>query len=238
MACRIYRPPSRWRRRTSARSRMRYGRREAPSIPPMSSQPKGLPLGINLRTVVRQGKRGADDNWTWIVKTIENRTLDSPWHTVPSIAVDHQNFVHVAYNMHNMPWQYSVSRQPGSLDAFDFRGEAFSLFRARRCPVPEPDTLSRSRQRSDPRHADHLPDILYGSQRRSLGHLSVCPQTQSRLVRANLWVRYRPIRFSPPVVDGCRREGPGRSQRCFPRQFEQRRRRRHRILLQSRLVGQ
>ncbi|MGC2395030.1 MAG: BNR-4 repeat-containing protein, partial [Rhodomicrobium sp.] len=88
---------------------------------------EGTPLGINLRTVVRQGKRGADDNWTWIVKTIENRTLDSPWHTVPSIAVDHENFVHVAYNMHNMPWQYSVSRQPGSLDAFDFRGEALSL---------------------------------------------------------------------------------------------------------------
>ena len=26
-----------------------------------------------------------------------------------------------------MPWQYSVSHQPGSVDAFDFRGEALSL---------------------------------------------------------------------------------------------------------------
>ena len=88
---------------------------------------EGAAVGINLRTVVRQGRQDADGNWTWTVKTVENRTLDSPWHTVPSIAVDRENFVHVAYNMHNMPWQYSVSLEPGSIDVFNFRGDALSL---------------------------------------------------------------------------------------------------------------
>ena len=88
---------------------------------------EGTAVGINLRTVVRQGRRQADGQWTWRAKTVEDRTLDSPWHTVPSIAVDREKFVHVAYNMHNMPWQYSVSRGAGSIDVFDFRGEALSL---------------------------------------------------------------------------------------------------------------
>jgi hypothetical protein len=88
---------------------------------------EGTPVGINLRTVVRQGRREADGHWTWTAKTVEDRTLDSPWHTVPSVAVDRENFVHVAYNMHNMPWQYSVSRGAGSIGVFDFRGEALSL---------------------------------------------------------------------------------------------------------------
>jgi hypothetical protein len=86
----------------------------------------GVAIGINLRTVLRQGRREGDQ-WTWTAKTIEDRTLDSPWHTVPSIAIDHENFAHVAYNMHNMPWQYSLSHEPGSIDVFDFRGEALSL---------------------------------------------------------------------------------------------------------------
>ena len=87
----------------------------------------GTAIGINLQTIVRQGRRQADGQWTWTAKTIEGRTLDSPWHTAPSIAVDHENFVHAVYNMHNMPWQYSVSREPGSIDVFDFRGDALSL---------------------------------------------------------------------------------------------------------------
>jgi hypothetical protein len=88
---------------------------------------EGTSLGINLRTVIRQGRREAAGDWTWTARTAENRTLDDPWHTVPSIAVDRENFVHVVYNMHNMPWQYSLSRKPNSIDVLDFRGEALSL---------------------------------------------------------------------------------------------------------------
>jgi hypothetical protein len=35
-------------------------------------------------------------------------------------------YVHVVYNMHNMPWQYSVSRRPYDISRFDFRGQALS----------------------------------------------------------------------------------------------------------------
>ena len=44
----------------------------------MLNQPKGSSFGINLRTIVRQGRRGADDNWTWIAKTVETERSIAP----------------------------------------------------------------------------------------------------------------------------------------------------------------
>jgi hypothetical protein len=79
--------------------------------------------GINLHTVVRHGRKNADGNWQWRKTTIETETLDDPYHTQASIGVDERGFIHVAYNMHNMPWQYSVSESSGSIEHFVFRGE-------------------------------------------------------------------------------------------------------------------
>ncbi|HYD32272.1 MAG TPA: BNR-4 repeat-containing protein [Azospirillaceae bacterium] len=85
---------------------------------------EGPATGTNLRTVVRKGTRGKDGAWTWAVHVIEPRTIHDPWHNVPSIAVDRGGFVHVAYNMHNMPWQYAVSERAEDISGFVFRGEA------------------------------------------------------------------------------------------------------------------
>ncbi|HYD31221.1 MAG TPA: BNR-4 repeat-containing protein, partial [Azospirillaceae bacterium] len=40
-----------------------------------------------------------------------------------SIAVDRDGYIHVAYNMHNMPWQYAVSEKPGDISRFVFKGQ-------------------------------------------------------------------------------------------------------------------
>lgn len=81
---------------------------------------------MNLRTVVRKGQRQPDGGWRWEEKLIEPRTLRDAWHTQASIALDKRGHVHVAYNMHNMPWQYAVSRQPYDIRNFEFRGQAVS----------------------------------------------------------------------------------------------------------------
>jgi hypothetical protein len=81
----------------------------------------------NLRTVVRKGVKDAQTgNWEWQAFTIDDTTLDDMYHTAPSIAVDKNGFIHVAYNMHNMPWQYYVSKLPRDVSKFDFKGESFS----------------------------------------------------------------------------------------------------------------
>lgn len=81
---------------------------------------------MNLRTVVRKGQRQEDGSWRWEEKLIEPRTLRDMWHTQASIALDRNGYVHVAYNMHNMPWQYAVSRRPYDIGEFEFRGQAVS----------------------------------------------------------------------------------------------------------------
>lgn len=80
----------------------------------------------NLRTVVRLGSRDSTGRWSWESKVIEDRTLRDPWHTQASVAFDRHGFIHVAYNMHNMPWQYSVSTAPMSIAGFAFRGQPVS----------------------------------------------------------------------------------------------------------------
>lgn len=80
--------------------------------------------GVNLRTVVRKGKRNASGQWTWTSSVVESRTLRDEYHAQASIALDKLGYVHVAYNMHNMPWQYSVSKNPLDISSWEFRGQA------------------------------------------------------------------------------------------------------------------
>jgi len=88
--------------------------------------PDGVNNRINLKTVVRKGTIRADGTWTWEKNVIENRTLDDRYHTQPSIAVDKNGYIHIVYNMHNMPWQYKVSKRPDDISEFEFKGEALS----------------------------------------------------------------------------------------------------------------
>ncbi|MDP4299064.1 BNR-4 repeat-containing protein [Leptothrix discophora] len=76
-----------------------------------------------LKTIVRMGRRGANGVWGWAETIVDARTMRNPWHTQPSIAFDRSGYIHIAYGMHNMPWQYSRSMHPYSVDNFIFRGE-------------------------------------------------------------------------------------------------------------------
>lgn len=80
-----------------------------------------------LRTVIRLGARNISGGWTWHTRTIENRTLHDPYHTQPSVAFDRDGHIHVAYNMHHVPWQYAVSSKPYDIDSIEFRGEAVTM---------------------------------------------------------------------------------------------------------------
>ncbi|MEQ1784515.1 MAG: BNR-4 repeat-containing protein, partial [Hyphomonadaceae bacterium] len=82
--------------------------------------------GVNLRTVVRLGVKSADGTWRWTTQLIEARTLLDPWHTQASVAFDKRGHVHIAYNMHNMPWQYVVSKRPYDIGEFAFKGQPVS----------------------------------------------------------------------------------------------------------------
>lgn len=88
--------------------------------------PVGISNGVNLRTVVRKGyqRKGA---WMWETTVIDDATLDDVYHTQASIAIDKAGYVHVAYNMHHMPWQYAISKRPGDIASFDFKGDEISL---------------------------------------------------------------------------------------------------------------
>lgn len=100
------------------------------------------PDASRLLTVVRRGESDGSGHWQRIV--IEPRTLPDAYHTQPSVGVDRRGHVHVAYNMHNMPWQYSVSRRPCRIDELEFRGEAvtdaelYTVFELNRTPFPGP----------------------------------------------------------------------------------------------------
>lgn len=78
-----------------------------------------------LNTVVREGKKVGGD-WQWETTTLDTHTLLDPYHTQPSLAFDRNGYIHVAYNMHNLPWQYAISEQPYSVGRFEFHGEAVS----------------------------------------------------------------------------------------------------------------
>ncbi len=88
--------------------------------------PDGDTNDTNLRTVVRQGQQQDDGSWQWTQALVENRTVHNRWHTAPSVVADNAGYVHVAYNMHNFPWQYKRSTQPHDISSFDFLGQAIS----------------------------------------------------------------------------------------------------------------
>ena len=88
--------------------------------------PVGISNGVNLRTVVRKGYQRKGE-WMWEITVIDDATLDDVYHTQASIAIDAAGYVHVAYNMHNMPWQYAISKRPGDIASFDFKGDIISL---------------------------------------------------------------------------------------------------------------
>ncbi len=82
---------------------------------------------INLHTVLRKGVRGDDKQWSWTSSVVDTRTLFDAWHTAPAIGLDRSGRIHIAYNMHNLPWQYKRSRQPGDIDSLEFHGQNVSM---------------------------------------------------------------------------------------------------------------
>ncbi|KAA3653462.1 MAG: hypothetical protein DWQ10_18450, partial [Calditrichaeota bacterium] len=72
----------------------------------------------NLKTIVAQ-KNGQN----WELSTVSQITQNNPYHNAPSIAVDENGYIHVLYNMHATPWQYSISAQPENISNWVFRGQ-------------------------------------------------------------------------------------------------------------------
>lgn len=79
-----------------------------------------------LNTVVRKGKK-VGNAWQWETTTLDSHTLLDPYHTQPSLAFDRNGHIHVAYNMHNLPWQYFISERPYHARNFVFHGQAISI---------------------------------------------------------------------------------------------------------------
>ena len=100
-----------------------------------------------LQTVIRRGEQDRQGRWRWQSQVIESETVRDPYHTEASIALDRLGYVHVVYGMHDVPWQYSVSRQPDSIDRFIFRGQPADLRQRRsskdgRVVFPGPGTAA------------------------------------------------------------------------------------------------
>ena len=88
--------------------------------------PNGDTNDTQLRTILRQGIQVADGSWEWKSALIEDRTIHDAWHTAPGIAVDREGTVHIAYNMHNTPWQYKRSTNAHDISDFTFHGQFIS----------------------------------------------------------------------------------------------------------------
>ena len=83
--------------------------------------------GINLHTVVRQSVPISSEQWSWISQTIDDETIEDKYHTQASIGIDRQGYIHIAYGMHNMPWQYVISDSPGDIANFTFLGDPITI---------------------------------------------------------------------------------------------------------------
>lgn len=59
----------------------------------------------------------------WQFHVLEPHSLEDAWHAQSSLAVDRDGYIHVVYNMHSSPWQYSVSARPEDISEWDFRGQ-------------------------------------------------------------------------------------------------------------------
>ena len=94
--------------------------------------PNGDVKGTDLHTFLRKGMQSADGSWSWEKKLIEDRTIHDPWHTAPSVGIDKLGAIHVAYNLHNFPWQYKRSKKPHDMDSLEFKGQSVSIEEIRR----------------------------------------------------------------------------------------------------------
>jgi hypothetical protein len=81
-------------------------------VQPDSSDGKGY------QTVVGKFSEGV-----WKFSVVEPNSRRDPYHRQPSIVVDSDGYVHVTYNMHSSPWQYSVSASPEDISRWEFRGQ-------------------------------------------------------------------------------------------------------------------
>ncbi|KAA3616250.1 MAG: hypothetical protein DWQ05_10925 [Calditrichaeota bacterium] len=75
-------------------------------------------ISPELETVVAQKRNAA-----WQTSIIAEITQDDAYHNAPSIATDERGYIHVLYNMHATPWQYSVSKEPENITSWEFRGQ-------------------------------------------------------------------------------------------------------------------
>lgn len=82
---------------------------------------------LGLHTVVRRGEKDADGRWQWRSTLIDPQTPNDPYHTQPSVGLDPNGHVHLAYAMHYLPWRYSVSAKPDSIETFVFYGQSSTL---------------------------------------------------------------------------------------------------------------
>jgi len=74
----------------------------------------------NLKTViVKKAYNGGWSPQTVLTAT----TANDMYHTLCSIGIDKEGFIHAVYNMHNTPWQYRVSEQPYSITRMIFKGQ-------------------------------------------------------------------------------------------------------------------
>ncbi|MFC4307992.1 BNR-4 repeat-containing protein [Steroidobacter flavus] len=114
----------------------------------VASVEEGSRFPNRLTTVVRLGTPDNAGSWQWRRVVLEERTLPDITHTQPSVGIDSRQNVHIAYNMHNMPWQYVRSRTPCSIDDFEFRGTAMSdadlhvAFEQNRSPWGDPGSAA------------------------------------------------------------------------------------------------
>ena len=102
------------------------------TIEPDPEPDDGDPPDANLLHVVRRGTpddpTDPDGAWSWTSATVEDRGYRDVWHSSGSVGIDAAGHVHVAYNMHNFPWQHGRSSSPGRIDdGFEFVGQPISL---------------------------------------------------------------------------------------------------------------
>lgn len=83
---------------------------------------------VGLVTVLRHYVRGNDEKYSLFNRmVIEDKTINDPYHTQASVGLDESGYVHVAYNMHNMPWQYKRSASPLSISNMKFYGQKLNV---------------------------------------------------------------------------------------------------------------
>lgn len=77
------------------------------------------PNGRNHETIIGTIKKNEEKKFI----TVEGNNLNDPYHAQPSLAVDPHGYIHITFNMHSSPWQYSVSSKPENIDSWIFKGE-------------------------------------------------------------------------------------------------------------------